>query len=396
MRRPFSNFQIKGYCRHGLKRTKGLNYRRAAAGVFLLAGTITGPFFVRQQHVAVGCSLMSACTDEVKGTTGPDHGHAPHTDRTRHHSRLFPVTIRDDTGYAVTIPRSPGRIVSLDPRDTETLFALGLSKRIVADGGSADEGAYCCKKRFRYPSQWPSPWGLNYPSRARSLPHIEGGYDPAHPFDIEVVEAKHPNLVLALNADPDAIAKMRSLGIKVVVIDPRTFAQIEKDITLVGRITGNIHKASVVVGNIHKRFASLRSRLRRVHDRPKVFYEVDDSSGNPYTACRGSFIDQMLALAKARNVAHNVQPCPPSDPYPQMQTEALVERNPHYILLGDSDYGVTPAMVKARNGWQVINAVRYNRIFRFDDDLVSRAGPREIIGLVDVAKILHPAAFRAS
>src|ERR1039457_6541899 len=64
----------------------------------------------------------------------------------RQHSGLFPVTIRDDTGYRVTIPKKPRRIISLDPRDTETLFALDLSTRVVADGGSQDEGAFCCTK----------------------------------------------------------------------------------------------------------------------------------------------------------------------------------------------------------------------------------------------------------
>jgi iron complex transport system substrate-binding protein len=310
------------------------------------------------------------------------------------HAKLFPVTIRDDTGYRLTIPRRPVRIISLDPRDTETLFALDLSKRIVADGGKEVEGAFCCRSSFRFPSQWPSPWGTNYPRRSRTLPHIEGGYDPAHPFDIEQVVAKRPNLVLTLNADPSAIAKMRSLGLKVVVLDPRTFAQIEADIALVGRITGNLRQAAIVLANIKQRFHALRHLLTGVRSRPRVFYEIDDSTGTPYTACAGSFIDQMLALAKAVNVAHDVTPCPANDPYPQMQTEAVVAANPHDILLGDSDYGVTPAAVRARSGWGTIDAVEHGRIYAVDDDLVSRAGPREIVGLETVARILHPRVFR--
>src|ERR1019366_8183242 len=103
---------------------------------------------------------------------------------------------------------------------------------------------------------------------------------------------------------------------------------------------------------------------------PRVFYEIDDSSGSPYTACAGSFIDQMLSLAKASNVAHNVEPCPKIDPYPQMSTEAMIKSNPQDILLGDSNYGVTATQVKARNGWNLIDAVKHNRIYAFDDDLV--------------------------
>lgn len=319
---------------------------------------------------------------------------AARSNHTQAHKKLFPVTFRDDTGVKMTITHRPHRIISLDPRDTETLFALDLSKRIVADGGKEDEGAYCCAKKFKYPSQWPSPWGLRYPGRAKKLPHVEGGYDAAHPFDIEMVEKKHPDLVLSLNSDESAIAKMRSLGLKVAVLDPHTFHQIQHDIKLVGRITGNIRQSRVVRHNIHRRFMAVEHSLKDVTRRPRVFYEIDDSTGTPYTACAGSFIDQMLHLAKAKNVAHNVQPCPQSDPYPEMNTEALVKANPQVILLGDSNYGVTPAQVKARNGWGSIAAVKHNKVYSFDDDLVSRAGPREIIGLERVAKILHPKAFR--
>lgn len=312
----------------------------------------------------------------------------------RHSVKLFPVTITDDTGVKVTIPRRPKKIISLDPRDTETLFALELSGRIVADGGKEVEGAFCCKRKFVYPRQWPSPWGANYPVLSRKLTHIEGGYDAAHPFDVELVEKLRPNLVLTLKSDANAISEMRRVGLKVIVLDPHTFARTLHDIKLVGRITGNVRQAAVVLHNIGARFRAVMKRLAHIHYRPRVFYEIDDSTGTPYTACAGSFIDQLLTLDKASNVAHNVQPCPATNPYPQMDTEALVQANPQDILLGDSNYGVTPAQVRLRNGWQTIAAVKNNHVYAFDDDLVSRAGPREVIGLEDVARILHPRAFR--
>ena len=187
---------------------------------------------------------------------------------------------------------------------------------------------------------------------------------------------------------------MRGLGLKVVVLDPHTFDQIKHDITLEGKITGQIHEATVVVDNIAKRFAALQAKLKSIKVVPRVFYEIDDSSGDPYTACKGSFIDQLISLAKAKNVAHNVQPCPSSDPYPQMQSEAVIAANPQVILLGDSNYGTTPKQVRGRPGWSAIEAVKKKHIYAFDDDLVSRAGPREIIGMEDVAKLLHPDSFK--
>jgi iron complex transport system substrate-binding protein len=318
-----------------------------------------------------------------------------HVQLYRVHHRLFPVTITDDLGTKTTIPREPKRLVSLDPRDTETLFALGLENRIVADGGSLVEGAHCCKTTFQYPQQWPSPWGRDYPSKAKLLPHVEGGYDIAHPFDLEFIIKEKPDLIFTLNSlsQLGIYQKMRRLGLKVIVLDPHNFKGIEHDITLVGRATGAVKQAAVVLKHIKRRFSRVEEHLRTITARPLVYYEIDDSTGTPYTACKGSFIDQLISLAKARNVAHNVQPCPTSNPYPQISTEALIARNPQVILLGDANYGVTPDQVKARPGWNVISAVQNNKIYPIDDDIVSRAGPREIIGLETLAKLLHPEAF---
>ena len=42
-----------------------------------------------------------------------------------------PRTRRDASGVDVVLPDRPGRIVSLIPSITETLFALGLDERIA-------------------------------------------------------------------------------------------------------------------------------------------------------------------------------------------------------------------------------------------------------------------------
>jgi iron complex transport system substrate-binding protein len=56
-------------------------------------------------------------------------------------------------------------------------------------------------------------------------------------------------------------------------------------------------------------------------------------------------------------------------------------------------WGITPEAVKARAGWENIAAVQEDRIFPFDDNLVSRPGPRLVDGLEQLAKLLHPELF---
>ena len=68
--------------------------------------------------------------------------------------------------------------------------------------------------------------------------------------------------------------------------------------------------------------------------------------------------------------------------------------NPNMIILGDSAYGTSAQTVKSRSGWEVLDAVRNDRIFPFDDNLVSRPGPRLVDGLEALAKLLHPGVFK--
>lgn len=315
-----------------------------------------------------------------------------------HHpaKRRFPVTIVDDLHNVVHLAHQPMRIISLDPRDTETLFSLGLGNRVVADGSKYAEGAAGISHDFRYPSQWPSPWGRNYPIRSKKLPHIEGGYGTT-PFNLELIESLRPDLILSLNTSDPTLQKMRDLGLKVIVLDPANVHGIFHDISLVGRATGTPLRARVVVRNMKRQLQSLRRRMRHVQGRPGVYYEIDATNPTqPYTAGPGTFIDQAIQIAGGKNVADGVRTCSGTTCYPQFSLEALVRLNPRIIVLGDAAYGTTVASVKQRSGWETISAVQSGRIYPFDDELISRAGPRIIIGIQRLARLIHPEAFRKS
>jgi iron complex transport system substrate-binding protein len=79
-----------------------------------------------------------------------------------------------------------------------------------------------------------------------------------------------------------------------------------------------------------------------------------------------------------------------ADPYPQVSLEQIVATDPTIIVLGDSMWGVTPESVVARPGWESIDAVENNQIFAFDDNLVSRPGPRLVDGLEQLANCCIP------
>jgi len=68
-------------------------------------------------------------------------------------------------------------------------------------------------------------------------------------------------------------------------------------------------------------------------------------------------------------------------------------QNPEIILLGDAAYGMTAEQVAARAGWENLRAVQEGKIYAFNDDLVSRPGPRLVDALEELSKLLHPEVY---
>jgi iron complex transport system substrate-binding protein len=98
----------------------------------------------------------------------------------------------------------------------------------------------------------------------------------------------------------------------------------------------------------------------------------------------------MLSLAGGAN-AGNIA----SSDYAQLSLEQLVAQNPDIIILGSATFGgQTPELVAARPGWGDIKAVKDNAVYTFDDNLVSRPGPRVVDGLEQLAKLIHPELFK--
>jgi iron complex transport system substrate-binding protein len=126
--------------------------------------------------------------------------------------------------------------------------------------------------------------------------------------------------------------------------------------------------------------------------RPSVFYVFDATdTTKPWTAGPGSFVDALISLAGGENVAASA-----SGPWIEFNMEELVNSNPDIIIV-DSSHGtaaISPAQLKELPGWQDMTAVKENRIYTIDGDLVNRSGPRIVQGLEEIANILHPELFK--
>ena len=276
-----------------------------------------------------------------------------------------PGTYIDDTGREVSIDKVPQRIVSHVPSITETLFALGLGDRVV---GVSD---YC-----------------DYPEEAKLKPSVGAYYNP----NIETIVAQAPDLVLTdgEGLTEDIIPQLENLGITCVVINPKSIDGILKDIELLGKITGMEKEARVLVSEMSSRFAQVASQAQGA-PKVRVFYVFDATDlNNPWTAGPGSFVDALITMAGGENIAAQAQGA-----WVQLSIEQLVSSDPEVILI-DASMGTAVVLkeeLMAHPAWQGITAVKQDRIYTIDGDLVNRSGPRIIQGLEEIAKAIHPELF---
>ena len=273
----------------------------------------------------------------------------------------FPASFTDDEGTAVTLASEPRTIVSLTPAATEILFALGAGDRIKGKGQDV----------------------FHYPPQADAVPDV-ATFDSV---DVEKIVALAPDVVFAggnFFTPPDSIAKLRSLGLTVVVLYAPSVAAVYEDIGLIGRATGRFVQATAMVDRIQAEFDNVKAAVAGLPT-PRVFYEID-STGAIYGPADKSFLAEMIQLAGGIPITTGSP-----DKY-DISVERLIEQDPQVILMADAPFGVTAEQVAARPGWKVMTAVRDNQIRPIDDQTVTRPGPRLFLGLALLARTIHPDA----
>jgi iron complex transport system substrate-binding protein len=205
--------------------------------------------------------------------------------------------------------------------------------------------------------------------------------------DIEKIVASKADLVLAggnFGTPPDAVTKLRGLGIPVVVVYAPDVKTVFADIELLGRAVGRPVEATAMAERMRAEFAAVADAVA-AGPRPRVYYEID-ATGAYYGPADRSFLAEMISLAGGDPVTTGSP-----DKY-DIPAERLIQADPQVILLGDAAYGVRPEDVAKRPGWATMAAVKDGAIRPIDDTTITRPGPRLFLGLRLLASTIHPDA----
>ena len=237
----------------------------------------------------------------------------------------------------------PQRIVSLSPASTEILFAVGAENQIVAVSDFSD-----------------------YPPQAQNLPKV-GGFD-GKTLSLEKILSFNPDFVYLTNVMHNhLIPHFESLNIDYYLSDANSFEQVKNEILQIAKITGHPSNGENLVKEIDSAINKINSQ-NQLLQKPTVYWEVWNS---PFMSVgNSSFINDLINTAGGINIFQEI-----AQAYPTVSEETIVAKNPQIIIIPQNS-GITVDSVKNRKGWSQIDAVKNDKIFIVDDNLLTRSGAR--------------------
>jgi iron complex transport system substrate-binding protein len=201
----------------------------------------------------------------------------------------------------------------------------------------------------------------NFPPQVRALPHLGGGMDP----NIEGIVALRPDLVLSA-ASSQGVQRLRDLGLRVLVLEPQTHADVHQALVELGAVLG-VGNAESVWRAMDAELSAMAAALPATVRAQRVYFEVNDA---PYAASESSFIGQTLKRLGVINIVPGSM-----GTFPKLNPEFVVRANPDVIMMGEQ----SRAALEQRPGWRHVRAVQEQRVCSFtaeQSDVLVRPGPR--------------------
>ena len=267
--------------------------------------------------------------------------------------------------YPLRISKKPERIISMAPSATEILFAVGAGDSVVG------VTSFC-----------------NYPSEVEDKVNngeIEeiGGYSTP---SIEKIVYLEPDLIVGAYGNPDdVIYRLIELGEEeekkypVYAQHPKNFDEIFTHIKITGAITKCEDEASSLVNELKEKLNAIEEKTESIEkeQRPRVYYAMGSlfmTSGND------TFQHDIIKTAGGKNIATEYL-----SSWGPFSIEHIVEEDPQVIIYSShGSESLVPEQIKSAE-LKTVDAIKNNRIYPINENIVSRPGPR----VVDAVGIVH-------
>ncbi|KZE39795.1 cobalamin-binding protein [Bhargavaea cecembensis] len=257
------------------------------------------------------------------------------------------------------------KLVSICPSNTELLAYLGLDGQLVGVDDFSD-----------------------WPASVSDLPKL----GPDLSIDMDRLEATGPDLVLASLSVPGMERNVEELvkrGIPHLVTNPQSLGDIAEDLVTVGRACGIEERARHIAREYLDFISELNLRSERVADRPSLYWEWWPKP--VFTPGSINWLTEISRISGGYNIYEDVE-------LASIQTDwdDVASRDPDRILLawvGVRTEKIRPELLRKRQGWPELRAVREGHVDVMEEWLYCRPSPRLLEGALKLGNLLHPELY---
>jgi len=265
------------------------------------------------------------------------------------------LTVTDDLGRKVTIPRFPRRIMALAPSETEMIYAVADEKNIVG-----------------------RTQNCNYPVQVKNKPVVNN-----YPMDYEKLVLLKPDLVFTVKGltSAEEAARIQELHIPVYY---QKFAKVEdifRGLTDIGRLLHREDKAKTVVDSLRQALS-----LLQVHSvagaKPQV---LAITWPDPiYVYGQNTIFTDKLWYIGAENAVKEIL----AQPYPALTREYILKLNPD-VIIGGTFEKMDATFFKLYPELKQVKAYQNKKIFDATDDLMARPSPRIVSSIRELKRFIR-------
>ena len=298
--------------------------------------------------------LFSACTKTEPSTP-------PQIEASAETPVKIDLPTIDPAGNEIIVPEKIDKIVSLAPSITEILIEMGYADKLVA----VDLQSKNLKNL---------PEGLEY-------------FELMSP-DAERLAAMKPDIIYAstisIGDGADVLSPLKELGISVAYIPSSDSIEgIYKDIEFIAATLQDQAEGDKIVGEMRTRIEETRSLSETITDKKTVYFEIS-AAPYMYSFGKGVFLNEMIEIIGAENLLAD------QEGWISVSEELILSKNPQVILTNVNYIENSVEEIKARAGWDSVEAVKNGEIYYIDNMSSSLPNHNIVKALEEMLRAVYP------
>jgi iron complex transport system substrate-binding protein len=243
----------------------------------------------------------------------------------------------------------PQRIVCLTEEPTEWLYLLGEERRIVGISG----------------------YTVRPPQARLEKPKVSAFLSAK----IDKILALKPDCVVGFSdLQADIAAQLIRAGVQVTIFNQRSVAEIFSMMNQLAAMVGREAKGLALIQTMQARLLAIEQEAASLQRRPRVFFE---EWYDPHISAI-AWVSELVGIAGGDDCFPELAKEPMGKGRIIADGSEIVRRNPDIIFGSWCGRRFHPAHVRARPGWQEVNAVKNNQLFEIKSAEILQPGPASL------------------